>query len=234
MATNYYGSDCSSESEISSIYSEEEDGEIEDECHQHAETHESDDSYPRSESHELVGPYSSEPLADADWLSEYNEEISKIEKRNETLQERFDGVTPNSAWCRCGHCKKDLLQKPQECNCCHEIEGCLESLKSSEVLEELEVPPICVTLHPGFEPVCLNRWSLRSSCAKYRTIDGYKYRQTGSEEELLRATAYREFTQLVHGYQGGGSKRIPLPACAYHSIRKQFPSTDFCGYEDNE
>ena len=37
----------------------------------------------------------------------------------------------------------------------------------------------------------------------------------------LRSIAYREFSRLVYGFLG--NKRIPLPACAYTAIRKQFP-----------
>ena len=37
----------------------------------------------------------------------------------------------------------------------------------------------------------------------------------------LRSIAYREFCRLIYGVLG--KKRIPLPACAYVSIRKQFP-----------
>ena len=38
---------------------------------------------------------------------------------------------------------------------------------------------------------------------------------------FLRSVSYREFTRLVYGLLG--NKRIPLPACAYHMIRKTFP-----------
>ena len=37
----------------------------------------------------------------------------------------------------------------------------------------------------------------------------------------LRSIAYREFSRLVYGFLG--DQRIPLPACAYSSIRKTFP-----------
>ena len=40
---------------------------------------------------------------------------------------------------------------------------------------------------------------------------------------FLRGIAYRDFTRLIHGYLG--NKRIPLPACGYDAIRKQFPTT---------
>ena len=47
---------------------------------------------------------------------------------------------------------------------------------------------------------------------------------------FLRGIAYREFTRLIHGYLGG--RRIPLPACSYHSIRKTFPEKSaYAGFE---
>lgn len=59
----------------------------------------------------------------------------------------------------------------------------MESLESEQVSEEVGATPVCITLHPGFNAVCLNRWSLRSSAAKYKTMDGVKYRQLRTEEE---------------------------------------------------
>ncbi|CAH3036897.1 unnamed protein product, partial [Porites evermanni] len=51
----------------------------------------------------------------------------------------------------------------------------------------------------------------------------------------LRSIAYREFSRLVYGFLG--NKRIPLPACAYTAIRKQFlVGTDetYTGFELDE
>ena len=47
---------------------------------------------------------------------------------------------------------------------------------------EVETTLRRVTMHPGFNAVCLNYWSLRSAAAKYETTDGQKYSQTGSEQ----------------------------------------------------
>ena len=85
--------------------------------------------------------------------------------------------------CSCGHCTLDRLQNPQECLCCKEIEKCVESLGSTAVLNEVEISPACITLHPGFRVVCLNRWSLRSAASKYKRIDGRKYRQIDHDRE---------------------------------------------------
>ena len=59
---------------------------------------------------------------------------------------------------------------------------CLEALSDNWVLEEMKAAPGCVTLHPTFKIVCLERWSLRLAAGKYRTIDKKSYQQSGSEE----------------------------------------------------
>ena len=43
----------------------------------------------------------------------------------------------------------------------------------------------CITDHPGFQPVCLQKWSLRMAAGKYRTKGKEQYRQRGSEERLV-------------------------------------------------
>ena len=58
-------------------------------------------------------------------------------------------------------------------------EKCIESLSNDGVSREVETTLRCVTMHPGFNAVCLNYWSLRSAAAKYDKIDRWKYRQTG-------------------------------------------------------
>ena len=40
--------------------------------------------------------------------------------------------------CKCGNCCVDVLQNAMECQCCHEIEGCVQSLSSDLVLLELD------------------------------------------------------------------------------------------------
>jgi len=40
----------------------------------------------------------------------------------------------------------------------------------------------CVTQHPGFNAVCLEKWSLRMAAERLRTKEKSRYRQTGSEE----------------------------------------------------
>ena len=37
-------------------------------------------------------PYIDEPIADEEWLTEYNRELEEIERRNQELQNRFDRI----------------------------------------------------------------------------------------------------------------------------------------------
>jgi len=42
---------------------------------------------------------------------------------------------------------------------------------------------------------------------------------------FLRGVSYREFSRLVYGILG--NRRIPLPACTYVAIRKEFPVSKY-------
>ena len=86
---------------------------------------------------------------------------------------------------KCNNCERNLLQNISECYCCQELEGCVKGLGSDLVVAELDPNAAalrCITEHPGFNPVCLQRWSLRLAADKYRTKGKQKYRQTGSED----------------------------------------------------
>jgi len=84
--------------------------------------------------------------------------------------------------CKCGNSEIKHLVSANECACCHEIERCVTSLADALVLQDVHDQPLpCVTLHPGFRPVCLEKWSLRVSADKYRCRDRRHYKQTGSE-----------------------------------------------------
>ena len=39
-----------------------------------------------------------EPLADDDWLAEYNREVEENERRNQELQNRFDRIVGTETW----------------------------------------------------------------------------------------------------------------------------------------
>ena len=86
--------------------------------------------------------------------------------------------------CECANCSVALLQNISECYCCCELEGCEELMKSDLALQDLapDFNLTCITEHPGFQPVCLQKWSLRLAADKFKTKGKERYRQTGSEE----------------------------------------------------
>ena len=43
----------------------------------------------------------------------------------------------------------------------------------------------CITEHPGFRPVCLEKWSLRLAASKYKTKAKQQYTQKGDEDRLV-------------------------------------------------
>ena len=46
----------------------------------------------------------------------------------------------------------------------------------------------CITEHPGFRPVCLEKWSLRLAASKYKTKDKQQYKQKGNEDRFVNIT----------------------------------------------
>ena len=72
-------------------------------------------------------------------------------------------------------------KSPNECYYCQEQEGCVEELNSVLVKKDIgeETKLQCITDHPGFSSICLEKWSLRM--ALQDTTKG-KYTQMESEE----------------------------------------------------
>ena len=44
------------------------------------------------------GPYMDEPIADDEWLAEYNREVEQNERRNQELQNHFDRNIETASW----------------------------------------------------------------------------------------------------------------------------------------
>ena len=64
--------------------------------------------------------------------------------------------------CNCGNCSTELIVKPEECQCCHEI-----AQVQNKIMEE-KMGDQCLTKHPGFEAGCLNQCALRLAGLTYR------------------------------------------------------------------
>lgn len=78
-----------------------------------------------------------------------------------------------------------LTVNQEECLCCHELEGRMEALDSEEVQRDVNETLLCVTDHPGFESVCLKKWSLHLAADKYKTIQDRRYDKSGQKERFV-------------------------------------------------
>ena len=72
--------------------------------------------------------------------------------------------------CFCSNCSPDLTTKAEECQCCQEIDRC------GEVMEQFGDHERCITLHPGFQDVCLNKQVLEVAALSLKTKAGKSYR----------------------------------------------------------
>ena len=69
--------------------------------------------------------------------------------------------------------------------------------KDDLVLEDVPQPPCCITLHPGFRPICLEKWALRNLARKYTTLDQRRYKQTGSEQTYASCFNFQCFFYIT-------------------------------------
>ncbi|XP_071837202.1 uncharacterized protein [Apostichopus japonicus] len=88
--------------------------------------------------------------------------------------------------CHCGQCA--VMPTARECRCCREIE------KVRNVMDEEGAA--CITLHPGFEAVCLNPWVLQTAYYVYRQ----QYGDHAQEKSILEK--YRQHTDNLYGCAG--------------------------------
>lgn len=65
--------------------------------------------------------------------------------------------------CTCSSCSLKNVVKGQECSWCQEEERCVD------MMEELDEPVDCITLHPGFNSVCLDKWVLETAAVRLKT-----------------------------------------------------------------
>ena len=77
--------------------------------------------------------------------------------------------------CKCSHCSTEAVTKAEECICCKEID------RVGEVMSQVDLEDQCITLHPGFHDVCLNRWVLEIASLALKTKAGKSYRTLFSQ-----------------------------------------------------
>ena len=127
--------------------------------------------------------------------------------------------------CTCGNCQR--LDRAEECVCCQEIDCVVGKNLEAVELEGLAEPPSCITQHPGFHAVCVNRWVLQTAWYQYK--QQYRNSYEGPEHKKNRHIAYRQLARWCWGILGK-EVRVVLPSCAVSCIRAFFPPP---GYEDD-
>ena len=86
------------------------------------------------------------------------------------------------------------MDRRQECVCCQEVEKIKALNVCSVEMGEVESEPTCITLHPGFRAVCLNKYVLRTAWYQYRQqygTNGYE----GPEHKQNMHIAYRQLVR---------------------------------------
>ena len=86
--------------------------------------------------------------------------------------------------CSCSCCSVLLVTKAEECQCCQEIDRC------TEIMAEIDLEGQCITLHPGFRDVCLNKYVLEVASLGLKTKSGKSYK-------TLLIQGYRSEAELV-------------------------------------
>ncbi|XP_067026011.1 uncharacterized protein [Acropora muricata] len=171
-------------------------------------------------------PYQFEPeLEDISVSSSGNESSEGSEKSDENVDDQEDNRLANSNWCTCGSCQ--IMNSINECVCCQEIDKMVETCQSIVSDGDSDCPPQCITQHPGFQPVCTNKYVLRTAWTQYKQQYGNAYE--GPEHKHFRHIAYRQLARWCWGVLGK-EVRVVLPSCAVMYIRAHFPPP---GLEEN-
>lgn len=154
-----------------------------------------------------IQPYQFEPELGSD------EDIADDPLSAQTSDHRLGSTD----WCQCENCH--VMPTTTECICCAEIMQ-IQHIRG-------EIPHLkCITQHPGFAPVCLNVFVLRTA---YQAFRQYHNGNIPESPARYRYTAYRQLVRWCWGFLGK-TVRVPLPACAVHIIRQTFPSQDGNGF----
>ncbi|XP_044134224.1 zinc finger protein 777-like isoform X1 [Bufo gargarizans] len=115
----------------------------------------------------------------------------------------------NTRWCKCGHCC--VMSSVEESVCCHEIFGLLSQLNDER---------LCITKHPAFQELCLDRDRLDflyRFLAKIKRKNDVLYYL-----HKLRRTSYRAFVIWAYGFLDF-RKYKPVPACVVKHVREFLP-----------
>ena len=127
--------------------------------------------------------------------------------------------------CTCENCQ--ILNRNEECTCCSEFPEICNKNREAVEMGEVADTPVCITQHPGFQAVCLNRWVLQTAWYQYK--QQYHQPYEGPQHKFNRHIAYRQLVRWCWDFLGK-EIRVPLPSCAVCFIRAHFPPP---GLEDD-
>ncbi|XP_068696444.1 uncharacterized protein [Montipora foliosa] len=177
----------------------------------------------------IVRPYADEPLAHSSDESE-DDENDQDGLSPAVLRGRFQDEVPVNDWCACGECAKENLVGALEYRCCQEIAAARQKLTFDGSIEHIK----CITKHGDFAPM-VNRTVLLQvgPLLKDKNGRGYRRHNGQTENQFLRAVAYRWLVRWICGYMGWENTR-PLPACVYHAIRQRFQTQMRRGYQSGQ
>lgn len=175
-----------------------------------------------------ISPYRDEPLSNVgDEDTSMNEEKADADGLTPAiLGARYEKTVSVDSWCRCERCCDETLVGSVEFRCCKEVVSSSGKMVFDGSIERIN----CITEHEDYDAIT-NRAVLVQVAPLLRDKCGKTYRRRGgvSENEFVRAVAYRWTVRWLCGYMGWENTR-PLPACVYHNIRKKYPSHQTRGY----
>ncbi|KAG1934666.1 uncharacterized protein LOC120465289 [Pimephales promelas] len=156
-------------------------------------------------------PYQFEPESDPDADDQQDESEPFLARLQQNV----------SQWCRCENCNRMPIGVENVC--------CVEIPKVLRRMNQVSGPLKCITHHPGFEPNCLNPYTLQNILNIYKADYGNLKRRT--EEARYRSVAQRSFVSWCWGYLGR-KIRVVLPSCVVLRIQQEFPDQDgqFVGF----
>ncbi|KAJ7375119.1 hypothetical protein OS493_001857 [Desmophyllum pertusum] len=181
---------------------------------------------------EVVGrvePYADEPLAHtSDEEEDVAEDLDGLSPA--VLRARFEGETNVNEWCTCGECAVGTLSNALEYRCCREIGPVSQQMSFDGSIEHIS----CITKHEDFEHMTWRTVLLQAGpLLRDKNGRGYRRRDGQTENQFVRAVAYRWLVRWICGHLGWDNTR-PLSACVYHQIRQKFPTAHVQGYQSSE
>ena len=112
------------------------------------------------------------------------------------------------------------MERAEACTCRQEIEQVKNKLIEAVTSGECQEEPPCITQHPGFHPVFINRRVPRTAWYQYE--QQYKEPYEGWQDKIFRHIAYRQLARWCWGILGE-QIRVVLPSCAVMCMRNFYP-----------